>query len=140
MMDRAAIESMLKEAYGARVAGDVDGTVRHFTDDAVFVLAGAKEASPVPVRCEGCEPLRAVMGALIGAFKFSDHEILALFLDGPRAAVHTRFRVRSGKTGEEAVTETVDLITFEGGKIATFTQFCDTALAAKLAGAGPAAA
>jgi len=140
MMDRAAIESMLKEAYGARVAGDVDGTVRYFTDDAVFAIAGAKEASPVALRCTGCEDIRAVMGGLIGAFKFADHEILEIFLDGPRAAVHTRFRVRSAATGEEAVTETVDLITFEDGKIASFVQFCDTALAAKLAGAGPAPA
>ncbi|HEX8663980.1 MAG TPA: nuclear transport factor 2 family protein [Beijerinckiaceae bacterium] len=138
MMDRAAALSMLKEAYGARVAGDVEGTVRHFTDDATFALAGAREASPVAVRCTGCEPLRAVMGGLIDAFQFSDHEILDLFLDGPKAAVHTRFRVRSAATGEEAVTETVDLITFEGDKIAAYTQFCDTALAAKLA--GPAAA
>ena len=139
MNDRAAVESMLKEAYGARVRGDVEATVRHFTDDATFALAGAREASPVAVRCTGCESIRGVMAGLIGAFRFSDHEILELFLDGPRAAVHTRFRVRASATGEEAVTETVDLITFEDGKIAAFTQFCDTALAAKLTGAGPAA-
>jgi ketosteroid isomerase-like protein len=140
MNDRAAIVSMLKEAYGARVRGDVEATVRHFTDDATFALAGSREASPVAVRCTGCESIRAVMAGLIGAFRFSEHEILAIFLDGPKAAVHTRFRVRSAATGEEAVTESVDLITLEGGKIATFIQFCDTALAAKLAGAGSAAA
>ena len=139
MMDRAAALSMLKEAYGARVRGDVEGTVRHFTDDATFALAGAREASPVALRCTGCEDIRAVMGGLIGAFRFSDHEILEIFLDGPRAAVRTRVRVRSAATGEEAVTETVDLITFRDGKIADYVQFCDTALAAKLAGAGPAA-
>ena len=114
--------------------------MRHFTDDAAFALAGSQEASPVALRCTGCEDIRAVMGGLIGAFQFSDHEILEIFLDGPRGAVHTRFRVRSAATGEEAVTETVDLITLEGGKIAAFTQFCDTALAAKLAGPGPKAA
>jgi ketosteroid isomerase-like protein len=139
-MDRAAVESMLKDAYRARVAGDVEATVRHFTDDATFALAGAREASPVAVRCTGCERIRAVMGGLIDAFRFSEHEILAIFLDGPKAAVHTRFRVRSAATGEEAVTETVDLMTFRDGKIAAYTQFCDTALAAKLAGAGTAAA
>ena len=138
MMDRAAALSMLKEAYGARVRGDVEGTVRHFTDDATFALAGAPQASPVAMRCTGCESIRGVMAGLISAFRFSDHEIVELFLDGPRAAVHTRFRVRSAATGEEAVTETVDLITFEGGKIADFVQFCDTALAAKLAGPAPA--
>ena len=134
-MDRATIESILREAYAARVAGDAEGTVRHFADDAVVELAGAKEASPVPVRCTGREPLRTVMAGLIDAFTFSDHQILSFLIDGSRAAVHARLRVRSAATGNEAVTETFDLVTFEDGKIASFKQFCDTALAAKLADA-----
>jgi len=36
-------------------------------------------------------------------------------------------------TGEEAVTEMADIVTFENGKIASFLKFCDTALAAKMA-------
>jgi ketosteroid isomerase-like protein len=135
MMDRAAVEATLREAYAARVRGDVEETVRYFRDDAVFALAGSREASPVPVRCTDCETLRSVMTGLIGAFRFSDHEIVSLTVDGPRAVAHTRFRVRSGATGEEAVTETADIVTFEDGKIASFVQFCDTALAAKLSGA-----
>jgi ketosteroid isomerase-like protein len=39
MMDRAAVEATLREAYAARVRGDVEETVRYFTDDAVFALA-----------------------------------------------------------------------------------------------------
>ena len=139
MIDRATIESKLKAAYAARVAGDVEGTVRHFAEDAVFELAGANEASPVPLRCTGREPLRTIMTGLIQAFVFSDHEILSIITDGSRAAVHARVRVRSAATGDEAVTETVDLVTFENGEIASYTQFCDTALAAKLAGPRPSA-
>ena len=134
MTDRATIESRLRESYAARLAGDLEGTVRHFADNAVFALAGAEEASPVPVRCMGREPLRNLMAGLIDAFKFSDHEILSLIIDGSRAAVHARLHVRSTASGEGAVTETVDLIAFEDGKIVSFTQFFDTALAAKLVG------
>src|SRR5215217_7590765 len=83
MIDRATIESILKDAYAARVRGDVEGTVRHFADDAVFALAGAREASPVALRCTDCEALRGAMAGLIGAFEFKDHEIVSLIVEGP---------------------------------------------------------
>ena len=134
-MDRAAIESTLKEAYAARQRGDLEGTCRPFAEDAVFAIAGSREASPVAMECADCESLRSAMARLIGAFEFKDHEIISLTIDGPRAVAHTRFRVRSPATGAEAVTETADLVTFRDGKIVSFVQFCDTALAAKLAGA-----
>ena len=59
MTDRATIESILKDAYAARLRGDVEGMVRHFADDAVFALAGAREASPVALRCSACDSMRA---------------------------------------------------------------------------------
>jgi ketosteroid isomerase-like protein len=70
MNDRAAIEASLRDAYAARVRGDVEGTVRHFADDAVFAIAGAKDASPVAMRCTDCEALRGALHGLIGAFEF----------------------------------------------------------------------
>jgi ketosteroid isomerase-like protein len=138
-MNRATIESILREAYAARVRGDVENTVRHFADDAVFALAGAKHASPVALRCTDCETLRSAMTGLIGAFEFKEHEILSLLVDGPKAAVHARVRVRSTATGEEEVTEMSDFVVFRDGKIVSFIEFCDTALAAKMA-AGQAVA
>ena len=135
MNDRAAIEAMLRDAYAARVRGDVDATVRHFADDAVFTLAGAKEASPVAMRCTDCEALRGALGGLVGAFEFKDHQIVSLIVEGQKAAVHARVRVRATATGEEVTTEMVDLVTVRDGKIASFLEFVDTALAAKMLGA-----
>ena len=132
MNDRAAIEATLKAAYAARIRGDVETTVGFFTNDAVFALAGAKEASPVAMRCTDRESLRSAMSGLVGAFEFKDHQIVSLIVEGPRAAVHTRARVRATGSGEEVTTEMVDLVTFRDGKIASFLEFCDTALAAKL--------
>ena len=102
MTERATIESMLKDAYAARVRGDVEGMVRHFADDAVFALAGAREASPVALRCTDCESMRAAMAGLVGAFEFKSHEIVALVVEGDRAVAHTRVTVRAAATGEEA--------------------------------------
>jgi ketosteroid isomerase-like protein len=134
MNDRAAIETMLRDAYAARVRGDVEAAVRHFADDAVFALAGAKEASPVAMRCTDCESLRSAMAGLVGAFAFKDHQIVSLIVEGQKAAVHTRVRLRAAATGEEVTTEMVDLVEVRDGKIASFLEFCDTALAAKLTG------
>lgn len=139
MTERATIESILKDAYAARLRGDVEGMVRHFADDAVFALAGAREASPVALRCSDCDSMRAAMAGLVGAFEFKSHEIVALVVEGDRAVAHTRVRVRAAATGEEAVTEMADIFAVKNGKIASFLEFCDTALAAKMA-AGTAVA
>lgn len=139
MTERATIESILKDAYAARLRGDVEGMVRHFADDAVFALAGAREASPVALRCSDCDSMRAAMAGLVGAFEFKSHDIVALVVEGDRAVAHTRVTVRAAATGEEAVTEMADIVTFENGKIKSFLEFCDTALAAKMA-AGTAVA
>jgi ketosteroid isomerase-like protein len=132
MMDRATIEALVKDAYAARLRGDVEATVRYFTDDAVFALAGAKDASPVALRCTGCDALRGAMAGLVGAFAFRDHEIVSLVIEGAKAVAHVRVRVRATATGEEALTEMADFFTFENGKIKSFLEFCDTALAAKM--------
>jgi ketosteroid isomerase-like protein len=118
MNDRAAIEAMLREAYAARVRA----------------LAGAADASPVAMRCTDCESLRGAMAGLIAAFEVKDHQILSLIVEGQQAAAHTRVRVRATASGEEVTTEMVDLITIRDGKIASFVEFVDTALAAKMLG------
>jgi ketosteroid isomerase-like protein len=95
-------------------------------------MAGARETSPVAVRATDNISFRQVINGLIETFEWLDQEILAMIIDGARAAVHWRGRIRSKVTGEEVVTELVDLLTVAGGKIQTFVEFCDTALAARM--------
>jgi ketosteroid isomerase-like protein len=135
MTDRAQIESLLQEAYAARKRGDVEAITRTFADNPHFEMAGARQASPIALRCTDRDQFRTLMAGLVKSFEFLDHEILEMIIEGNRAAVHSRSRMRSGITGEEVVTELVDLITVENGKIASFIEFCDTALAARMMGA-----
>ena len=132
MTDRATIESILKNAYAARVRGDVEAMVGLFAGGAEFRLAGAGHASPVALRCTDAEAIRGALAGLVQAFAFEDHEILSLVIEGEKAAAHTRVRVRSTATGEEETTEMADLVTFRDGKIVSFLEFCDTALAARM--------
>jgi ketosteroid isomerase-like protein len=132
MTDRSQMEALLREAYAARKRGDLDAIVRTFTDNPHFELAGAPQASPVAIRTTDAGGFRSLLTGLIKTFEFIDHEILSMIIDGNRAAVHWRSRMRSTVTGQEVVTELVDLVTVEGGKIASFVEFCDTALAARM--------
>ncbi len=132
MTDRSQIETLLKSAYTARKRGDIEGIIQVFSDTPHFELAGAQQASPIALRCTDRDAFRSLMAGLIKTFEFLDHEILSMIIDGDKAAVHWRSRMRSGVTGEEVVTELVDLVTIENGRIKSFIEFCDTALAAKL--------
>lgn len=132
MTDRRQMETLLKEAYAARKRGDVDAVCACFAENPTFTMAGSQQASPVALRCTDGNALRAMMAGLIETFEWRDHEILAMIIDGAKAAVHWRGRIRSMVTGEEVVTELVDIVTVENGRIASLTEFCDTALAARM--------
>ena len=46
--------------------------------------------------------------------------------------MHWRGKIRSTLTGEVVDTELVDLFELQDGRISSFVEFCDTALAARL--------
>ena len=133
-MDRASIEKVIREAYAARVRGDLDATCQYFAEDAGFAIAGSAEASPVARSVRGCGEIRAALAGLLGAFEFLRHDFLEVVVERDRAAVHSRVTLRATGTGEEAETDIVDVVTVRDGKIQSLVQFCDTALAAKLLG------
>jgi ketosteroid isomerase-like protein len=135
MTGRSQIEKLLKDAYAARKRGDVDAVCGCFVDNPIFIMAGAREASPIAVQCVDGDTFRTVIDAMIKTFEWLDHQILSMIIDGPKAAVHWRGRIRSTLTGDEVVTEIVDVLTVADGKIQSLIEFCDTALAARLMGA-----
>jgi ketosteroid isomerase-like protein len=135
MTDRSAVEKLLKEAYAARKRGDIDAVCACFAANSSFVMAGARAASPIAVECNDRTTFRTVMSGMIKTFEWLDHEILSMIIDGSKAAVHWRGRIRSTLTGDEVVTDLVDVITVADGRIQSLIEFSDTALAAKLMGA-----
>ena len=132
MSDRSEIERILKEAYAARKRGDIDAILRLFSVDAHFQLAGSISASPIPLRTAGTSQFRTVLERLIRTFEWVDQQIICMLIDGPRAAVHWRGRIRSTVSGETVDTELVDIVEFKDGRIISFVEFCDTALATRL--------
>jgi ketosteroid isomerase-like protein len=132
MTDRAEIEQLVRNAYAARVRGDVDAILALFDDNPHFELVGAPAASPVAMRVRGVSDFRARLTDLVGTFRFRSHEIITLVIEGGNVAVRGRAEITSTITDETVSTELADFIAVKDGRIASFVQFCDTALAAKL--------
>ncbi len=133
MSDRSSVEKLLHEAYAARVRGDIDAIGRIFADNARFEVAGSSQVSAIPARVEGAG-VRPLIGQMIKTFQMSEFRILSMVVEGSKAAVHWRVKVRSSVTGETADTQLVDIIEVKDGRIVSFVEFCDTALASRLMG------
>jgi ketosteroid isomerase-like protein len=132
MPDRASIEKLIKDAYAARTAKDLDTVMRFFAPDATFQFAGSQAASPAAVRVQGAVSLRETFGALIAAFDILELSLLASVIEGNKAAIHWRVKIKHNPTGEVHDTELFDLWTIEDGRTSSFVQFADTALVASL--------
>jgi ketosteroid isomerase-like protein len=114
MMDRAAIEALINQAYAAREKGDVEGLMEAFHPNAVFELAGAKTVLAVAGAVQGRPNVRASLAGFIEGFEFINRDIISFVVDGERAAVHSRL--------------VLDAFKFADGKIIELVEFADTAL------------
>ncbi len=132
MADRATIETLIRNAYAARISKDLDNVMKFFAPDASFQFAGSAAASPAAVRAQGATNLRATFSALIAAFDILELTLLTSVIEGNNAAMHWRAQVRYNPTGELHDTELFDLWTIDDGRVTGFVQFADTALVAKL--------
>jgi ketosteroid isomerase-like protein len=131
MADRAQIERTLREAYAARKRGDLDALGRIFAPHARFQMAGSN-ASPVATKAVGSVQFRPLLAGMIKTFELLDYTIVSMLIDGDAAAVQWHAKIRSSITGQTVETDLFDLIEIENGQIASFIEFCDTALAARL--------
>jgi ketosteroid isomerase-like protein len=131
MTSREAIERTLRDVYAARQRGDLDAIANLFAPHARFQMAGSN-VSPVAVRVEGAEQYRPLLAGMIKTFEVLDHQVVSMLIDGAKAAIHWRARIRSTVTGETVETDLFDLVEMEDGRIRSFLEFCDTALAARL--------
>ena len=123
MTNRLEIDRLLRELYAARLAGDLGGVCRLFTNDAKFEIIGTSHMSPTAISAMGLDQIRTWMTLLIKTFQLTDQTILSMIIDDARAAVHWRAKVRSRITGATVLTDLVDLVQIRGGHIASYTEF-----------------
>ncbi len=123
MTQRSDIENLLHGLYAARVRGDLAGVLASFTPGAKFEIAGASNASPISVVALGIDEFRPWLSLMIKSFRLIDHVTLSILIDGDAAAVHWRARIVSKITGATVLTEFVDLVRIENGRIGSYTEF-----------------
>lgn len=138
-MDADTIRDLVRSAYRARVAGDMQGMLAHFDEDASFAfnlkgLNVTESGSP----CRGRAALEGMFGAFVAALKLENWAEVAILVEGERAAVHWRATATSTATGASAAFDVVDLVEFRDGRIVSLYQSADTA--SLLALLGPAGA
>ncbi|PZR93964.1 MAG: nuclear transport factor 2 family protein [Stutzerimonas stutzeri] len=135
MAERSDIQDLIEKAYAARVKGDLDALMDYFHPDCRFQLMGAAEREAICRPLEGCVAVRGQMAEFIGAFTFSNFETLDVVVEGDRAAYHWRADVTFVPTGRTETFQTLDLLSFEDGKVRSLAQFTDTAGVARLTAA-----
>jgi ketosteroid isomerase-like protein len=124
---REDIEGLIDHAYETRKSGNVDAIVALFHPDGQFMLAGAQATTVVAGAARGHDDLRAALTKLVAGFEFVQRDIVTTMIDGDRAAVHSRVKLRFIQNNKVVTTDLVDLFTFADGKISELVEFADTA-------------
>jgi ketosteroid isomerase-like protein len=128
-MDRSEIEAFIKKFYAARVEGDLEALGRAFAADAKFQVAGSPEVSMLATAVEGHDDVMSLVRTMVDSFSLEDFRILDLLIDGGKVAVRWRASIHQVGSGETHETELADFIEVRDGKVASFIEFLDTALA-----------
>ena len=87
----------------------------------------------MPVLVKGKFDIKNLMQGMIAGLDLTDFTIVEMLIDGPSAAVRWRATIHHTGTGQIFKTELADFITIANGKVISFIEFLDTALAAKSA-------
>jgi ketosteroid isomerase-like protein len=128
-MDRSETEAFVRKFYAARVEGDMETLADAFAGNARFQVAGSPEFSMLATFIEGHEGVMALIQTIVDSFALEDFTMLDLLIDGGKVAVRWRASVTRPDTGESFTTELADFLEIENGKVVSFTEFLDTALA-----------
>jgi ketosteroid isomerase-like protein len=123
MTDRLQVERLVRELHAARVAGELERLCRVFAADARLRIAGSGDGKRIALDASGLSAIRPWLSVLVKTFKLSRYELVALTVEGLRAAAHWRVDIHSKITGVVVPTELVDLIEVSDGHIASLTEF-----------------
>jgi len=122
-MSQTDNERLMREIYSARLRGDLEALCRPFSVTAKFRLAGSGQTTPVAVSRSGRGEIRSLLRLLIKTFELTDLTMLAMAVDGSRAATHWSAKVRSRITGATVETELIDFVEFDDGLIVDYVEF-----------------
>jgi ketosteroid isomerase-like protein len=127
-MDREGMLDVIRRAYAARAAGDLDGLVAAFHSEGTFNLIGDRSALHLTGSFQGHPLLLEAFGEFTAHFAFEQRDILTEVVEGDHAAIRSRLVVRYRPNKKVFTTEVLDLFRFQDGKIIELVEYADTAL------------
>lgn len=129
-MTRNEIENIVRESYAARRIGDIEATAAYFAEDATFRISACEALGDLGTPLRGKSDLRGLWGTVFPTYDWSEFPIRSIMIDDgtapPRAVVHCAGTMVYTPTGQRFEAETLDMLTFENGKITDFLEFVDT--------------
>ena len=135
MLTRDMIENVVRSTYLARVREDANAAASAFSDQATLQVS----AATIPGFGEPIKGREAIRQALINfanTLRYEDWKELALVVEGDKAAIRWQAKITCIETGRSHVFDCVDLVEFDGDRIATLYHTIDTGALAGLLSAG----
>jgi ketosteroid isomerase-like protein len=138
-MAQAFIEVIdwLDATYEALSVNDLDLFLSAFSEDARWRMLGQPAVLPFAGWRTGHGPIREMIGLIYADFKMRDFFVDDIIANETSAAVRWSAMATSLKSGAQSQIEVFDHIVLRDGKIASLTQFFDTAAIADVAGRAP---
>jgi ketosteroid isomerase-like protein len=127
---RGEVESLLRTFWADRIGRGGAAIALHCTDEVELHLIGDQSQVPFARRHVGLEAARALVDQIDIEFEMLSHRIVDVLVDGPRAAVRWAADVRHRGTGMRGHVECFEHVVTRGGRIASITEFFDTAATA----------
>lgn len=128
-MNRDEIEAFVLGIYDARVEGGMGALAGIFADDAKFQIAGSPEHSMLAALAEGHEAVMGLLQTIVDTLELENFTLLDLLVEDNKVAVRWRATFRHVTSGETYPSELADFIEIRDGKVVSYTEFLDTALA-----------
>jgi len=116
------VETLLRELYAARVAGELERLCALFAPDAFLRLSGSSDGKHLSIAAHGSAEIASWLGVLVKTFRLSDQETLTSVIEGARAAVHWRASIHSRITGVTVPTELIDVFEVKAGLILRYVE------------------
>lgn len=132
-VDRDLVERRIVAIWDCRTRGDIDGMMRHFTPDCVYV-ACIWVGQPVTIRRVGGAACATVAHDVNITFENLGSQLTDLVIDGDRAAACRKTRVRHRGTRRIAELDVCYLVRFRDGLVAEMHEHVDTLAMTALCG------
>ena len=96
----AEVRRVIEEGLDAWAAGDLEATMRYFSEDVVYTLHLEENAVPLAGETRGKAALRAAFAGTRAAFEYILFRRMPLTINGNRAHNQVEFMFRHYATGE----------------------------------------